>query len=174
MDTVAKNGNLLLNVGPKSDGTIPEQAREVLLQIGDWLHTNGEAIYGTRPFALFGEGPTKAPKNSTEKNKDIQSYTPEDIRFTASPDHRYVYAIALGWPPSGSLTMHTLFRGNPYLIAPVCAIDLLGYPGRVSFEQSVYGLHLTLSSAPPSGLPSAAAYVFRLHTNCLPNARLQE
>ena len=171
VDTVSKNGNLLLNVGPKSDGTIPEQAREVLLQIGNWLHTNGEAIYGTRPFALFGEGPTKAPGYSTEKNKDIQSYTPEDIRFTASPDHRYVYAIALGWPSSGSLTMHTLFRGNPYLSAPVCAIDLLGYRDHVQFEQADYGLHVTLPAAPPSGLPSAAAYVFRLHTNCAPHAR---
>ena len=171
VDTVSKNGNLLLNVGPKSDGTIPEQAREVLLQIGNWLHTNGEAIYGTRPFALFGEGPTKAPGYSTEKNKDIQSYTAEDIRFTASPDHRYVYAIALGWPSSGSLTMHTLFRGNPYLSAPVCAIDLLGYRDHVQFEQADYGLHVTLPAAPPSGLPSAAAYVFRLRTNCAPHAR---
>jgi alpha-L-fucosidase len=174
VDTVSKNGNLLLNVGPKSDGTIPEQARRVLLQIGDWLHTNGEAIYGTRPFVLFGEGPTKAPKNSTEKNKDIQSYTPEDIRFTASPDHRHVYAITLGWPPSGSLTIHTLFRGNPYLPAPVCAIALLGYPEPILFEQADYGLRLTLPTAPPSGLPSTAAYVFRLHTNCASPSRRQK
>ncbi len=166
VDTVSKNGNLLLNVGPKSDGTIPEQARQVLLQIGDWLHTNGEAIYGTRPFALFGEGPTKAPKNSTEKNKDIQAFTPEDIRFTVSPDHRYVYAIALGWPPSGSLTIHTLFKGNPYLITPVCAVDLLGHPGLIPFEQADYGLHLSLPIASPTGLLSASAYVFRLHTSC--------
>lgn len=171
VDTVAKNGNLLLNVGPKSDGTIPEQAQKILLQIGDWLRTNGEAIYATRPFALFGEGPTKAPKNPTEKNKDIQSYTPQDIRFTASRDHRYVYAIALGWPASGSLTMHTLFKGNPYLSAPVCAVDLIGDSAHIAFEQADYGLHLTLPDAPPSGLPSAAAYVFRLHMNCAANAR---
>jgi len=166
VDTVSKNGNLLLNVGPKSDGTIPEQAQQILLQIGDWLHVNGEAIYRTRPFALFGEGPTKAPKNSMEKNKDIQSFTPEDIRFTASLDHRYVYAVALGWPLSGSLTMHTLYKGNPYLNAPVCAIDLFGYPNRVPFEQTDHGLHLTLPTAPPTGLPAATAYVFRLHTSC--------
>ena len=171
VDTVSKNGNLLLNVGPKSDGTIPEQAREVLLQIGDWLHTNGEAIYDTRPFVLFGEGPTKAGKNSTEKNKDIQSYTPEDIRFTTSRDHHDVYAIALGWPTSGSLTMRTLFRGNPYLSAPVCSIDLLGSPLQVPFREADDGLHLTLPSAPPSTLPSAAAYVFRLHTQCPSAAR---
>ena len=171
VDTVSKNGNLLLNVGPKSDGTIPEQAQQILLQIGEWLHVNGEAIYATRPFALFGEGPTKAPKNSTEKNKDIQSYTPDDIRFTASSDHRYVYAIALGWPPSGSLTVHTLFRGNPYLASPVCAIDLLGTPGRIPFQQTEYGLQLTLPAAPSAALPSEEAYVFRIQTNCTPAAR---
>lgn len=166
VDTVSKNGNLLLNVGPKSDGTIPEQAQQVLLQIGDWLHTNGEAIYGTRPFAIFGEGLTKAGKNSTEKNKDIQSYTPEDIRFTTSADHRFVYAIALGWPSSGSLTMQTLFRGNPYLAAPVCRVELLGSSQEISFHQEVYGLRLTLPHVAPAGLPSASAYVFRLRTRC--------
>ena len=166
VDTVSKNGNLLLNVGPKSDGTIPAPAREVLLQIGDWLHTNGEAIYGTRPFVLFGEGPTKAPKNSTEKNKDIQSYTAEDIRFTTTRDHRYVYAIALGWPSSGELTVHTLFRGNPYLGVPVCSVDLLGSAGHIPFREADDGLHLALPSSPPPGLPRDAAYVFRLHTHC--------
>ena len=58
VDVVSKNGNLLLNVGPKADGTIPEEARSVLLQMGEWLQTNGEAIYGSRPWVLYGEGPT--------------------------------------------------------------------------------------------------------------------
>jgi alpha-L-fucosidase len=166
VDTVSKNGNLLLNVGPKSDGTIPDQARAILLEMGSWLRVNGEAIYATRPFAVFGEGPTKAPKNSTEKNKDIQTYTPQDIRFTASADHRYVYAIALGWPTSGSLTAHTLFRGNPYLPAPVCSVDLLGTHVSIPFQQTADGLHLTLPVAAPSTLPSPAAYAFRLRTTC--------
>jgi alpha-L-fucosidase len=166
VDTVSKNGNLLLNVGPKSDGTIPAQARTILLEMGSWLRVNGEAIYATRPFAVFGEGPTKAPKNPTEKNKDIQAYTPQDIRFTTSADHRYVYAIALGWPASGSLTAHTLFHGNPYLPAAVCSVDLLGTRDRIPFQQTADGLHLTLPDAAPSTLPAPAAYVFRLRTTC--------
>ncbi len=168
LDTVAKNGNLLLNVGPKSDGTIPEQARAVLLQIGDWLRVNGEAIYGTRPFAVFGEGPTKALKNSTEKNKDIQSYTAEDIRFTASADRRLTYAAVLGWPSAGKLMVHTLFLGNPYLPAPVCAAELLGYAKPIAFSQTADGLHVQLPPESPTELPSTAAYVIRLHTSCLP------
>ena len=161
VDTVSKNGNLLLNVGPKSDGTIPDEARTVLLQIGDWLRINGEAIYDTRPFTVFGEGPTKAPNNSTEKNKDIQTYTAEDIRFT-TPKNRsdIVYAIAMGWPTTGELTIHTLYAGNPYLAAPVCSVNLLGSPQAIPFQQHPDGLRLTL----PATKPNDSAYVFRVQT----------
>ncbi|HEY4381938.1 MAG TPA: alpha-L-fucosidase [Acidobacteriaceae bacterium] len=163
LDTVSKNGNLLLNVGPKADGTIPDEARAVLLEMGAWLKVNGEAIYGSRPFTVFGEGPTKAPKNSTEKNSDIQAYTAEDIRFTTSRDGAVVYATALGWPAHGELTIHTLFRANPYLPAPVCSVQLFGSPGEVAYTQQANGLHLTLPAAAPS---SGIAYVFRIGTRC--------
>jgi alpha-L-fucosidase len=87
VDTVSKNGNLLLNVGPKADGTIPDEARTVLLSMGEWLHLNGEAIYGSRPFMVFGEGPTKGGAKSAEMNNDIQTYVAEDIASppTAAP-----------------------------------------------------------------------------------------
>jgi len=161
IDTVSKNGNLLLNVGPKSDGRIPDQARAVLLQIGDWLHTNGEAIYNTRPFTVFGEGPTKALENSTEKDKDIQIYTAEDIRFTTPKDRPDVlYAIALGWPATGELTIHTLYSGNPYLSASICSVSLLGASEPIAFQQHPYGLRLTL----PAVRPNDSAYVFRIET----------
>jgi alpha-L-fucosidase len=161
MDTVAKNGNLLLNVGPKSDGTIPEEARSVLLQIGDWLRVNGEAVYGTRPFAVFGEGPTTAPKNPTAKNSDIQTYTAEDIRFTTSGDGGVLYATALGWPASHELTIHTLFQGNPYLRTRVCGVHLLGSDSAIDFRQLPDGLHLTV----PAEAPGTIAFVFRI-TKC--------
>jgi alpha-L-fucosidase len=165
LDTVAKNGNLLLNVGPRADGTIPEEARTVLLQMGAWLSLNGEAIYGSRPFTVFGEGPTKAPKNSTEKNSDIQTYTAEDIRFTTSNDGQILYATALGWPRDGSLIIHTLFSANPYLSAPVCSVALLGSDASISFTQQADGLHLTLPSTAPAG---GIAYVFRMKARCAP------
>ena len=163
LDTVSKNGNLLLNVGPKSDGTIPDEARSVLLEMGAWLSLNGEAIYNSRPFTVFGEGPTKAPKNSTEKNSDIQTYTAEDIRFTTSHDGTVLYATALGWPTDASLTIHTLFRANPYLPAPVCSVQLIGSAKGIPFTQQPDGLHLTLPSTAPSG---GIAYVFRIATRC--------
>ena len=163
MDTVSKNGNLLLNIGPKADGTIPEQARTVLLEMGKWLSVNGEAVYQSRPFTVFGEGPTKAPKNSTEKNSDIQAYTPEDIRFTTSRDGKALYATALGWPKSQLIVIHTLFAGNPYLGRAVCSVGLLGSEAHIGFSQHPDGLHLSL----PADAPSAGiAFVFRIQTQC--------
>ena len=162
MDTVAKNGNLLLNVGPKSDGTIPEEVRAVLLQIGDWLRLNGEAVYGSRPFTVFGEGPTTAPKNPTAKNSDIQAYTAQDIRFTTSRDGVVLYATALGWPDSGELIVHTLFQGNPYLPPPVCGVRLLGSDAAISYKQRSDGLHLRL----PTKAPGEIAFVFAIRTRC--------
>jgi Alpha-L-fucosidase/Alpha-L-fucosidase C-terminal domain len=160
VDTVAKNGNLLLHVGPKADGTIPEEAREVLLQMGAWLRVNGQAIYGTRPFTVFGEGPTKGHGDSTQKNKDIQFYTAQDIRYTTSKSGSTLYATALGWPSGGSLTLHTLYSGNPYLSGPVCGVTLLGTGQSIAFEQRTDGLHLMLPSAAPTGLADDIAYVF--------------
>ena len=160
IDTIAKNGNLLLNVGPKADGTIPDEARSVLLAMGDWLNTNGEAIYGSRPFAVFGEGPTKAAKNPTQMNSDIQSYTAQDVRFTTSRDGSVLYATVLGWPTQGSLTLHTLYRANPYLAGPVCSIRLLGSSLPIAFRQGPDGLHLSFRRKTPQG--SDIAYVFRI------------
>ena len=171
VDTVAKNGNLLLNVGPKSDGTIPDEVRTVLLQMGAWLRINGDAIYDTRPFAVFGEGPTNAPANSTQKNHDIQIYTPQDIRYTTSRSGGILYAIALGWPTDGALTLHTLYAANPYLASAVCSVKLLGTNQTISFQQGLDGLHLSLPTAMPASLPSDTAYVFALSTHCSPASR---
>ena len=170
VDTVSKNGNLLLNVGPKADGTIPDEARTVLLQIGDWLRVNGEAIYSTRPFAVFGEGPTKAPKNSTEKNMDVQSYTAQDIRFTTgklASGEPVVYAILLGWPGGGHVTIHTLFAGNPYLTGPVCAAEVLGMDTNPQPLQKADGLHLEIARYVQTGAPADIPYVIRIHTHCV-------
>lgn len=164
VDIVSKNGNLLLNVGPKSDGTIPDEARTVLLQIGDWLKVNGDAIYASRPFTVYGEGNTsRAPRNPMAKGSDIQTFTAQDIRFTTSRDGSILYATALGWPSDGSLLIHTLYRDNPYLQVPVCGVQLLGSPGDIKFAQQPDGLRLTLPAVAPS---KERAYVFHIVTRC--------
>ena len=162
LDAVSKNGNLLLNVGPKADGTIPDEAQAILLQMGAWLAVNGEAIYGSRPFTVFGEGPTLAPKNPTQMNSDVQSYTPADIRYTTSPDGSVVYAAVLGTPAS-QLVLHTFFTANPYLPAPVCDVRLLGSQAPITFSQHPDGLYLTL---PVEATHNDIGPVFRISHQC--------
>ena len=95
VDIVSKNGNLLLNIGPRSDGTIPDEAQNALRDIGSWLRVNGDAIYGTRPWKVYGEGPTKVAAGAFH-DTDTQPYTAEDFRFTKKGD--VLYAIELSWP----------------------------------------------------------------------------
>jgi alpha-L-fucosidase len=166
VDTVSKNGNLLLNVGPEADGTIPEQARTVLLQMGEWLRINGDAIYNTRPFVVYGEGPTKVAGDSTQMNHDIQVYTAQDIRYTTSKSGSILYATALGWPRDATLTLHTVYTDNPYLPSPVCSVKLMGTGQDILFRQQPNGLHLSLPITPPKSLPKNIAYVFAIATHC--------
>ncbi len=153
VDVVSKNGNLLLDVGPKADGTIPVQERNVLLQMGAWLKVNGEAIYGSRPWYVYGEGPTLV--KSSAKNTDRQHYTPADIRFTTH--NGALYAIDLGWPTSGKLQIRTLFHGTPYLNGPVCSVKMLG-GGMLHFSQGADGLFIDL----PKTEPDEPAFTFRI------------
>ncbi len=156
VDVVSKNGNLLLNVGPKPDGTIPQEAQTILLKMGRWLETNGEAIYGSRPWLLYGEGPTTVKSHALYT--DQQQFTPEDIRFTTH--NGALYAIALGWPAAGELRIHTLWQGTPYLDGPICSVQMLGSANTLAAEQRSDGLHIQL----PSKAPDEPAYVFRILT----------
>ncbi len=140
VDIVAKNGCMLLNVGPQADGTIPDEGRLLLLGLGDWLRVNGEAIYGTRPWAVFGEGPTRQAKGGGFSERTDRPYTPEDIRFTQSKDGRTLYAIALGWPADSRLTVRSLAS----VAGKVDRVELVGHTGALEWSQTADGLRVKL------------------------------
>lgn len=99
IDIVSKNGVLLLNVSPRADGTIPLDQQEVLLEMGSWLERHGEAIYGTRPWYTFGEGPTGEPQRQNPGAYHEIRYTSDDVRYTTSGSD--IYALFLGKPEEG-------------------------------------------------------------------------
>lgn len=154
VDIVSKNGNLLLNIGPRSDGTIPEEVQQILLDVGAWLKLNGEAIYGTRPWKQFGEGPTHAVAGSFH-DTETHPYTAEDFRFTEKSG--VLYAIELGWPANNETMIHSLARaaGGGEQIQ---SVQLLGSAASLSFEQLPDGLHIRLPEKPIGKY----AYVFRV------------
>lgn len=105
VDIVSKNGNLLLNIGPKADGTIGDEDTAVLKAIGEWLKINGEAIYNSRVYRISGEGPTKIIEGQFSDGQK-KNYTCEDIRFTVADG--YLYAIALKCSDNGEYCIKTL------------------------------------------------------------------
>jgi len=118
---VSKNGALLLNIGPKSDGTIPEEEQKILLEIGRWLSINGKAIYETHPWKTFGEGPTKIKEGSFTDNEIV--FTPQDIRFTVKD--RNLYVIVMKQPQDNLIKIHSLgqFQSDAFKIN---SVNLLG------------------------------------------------
>lgn len=147
IDIVSKNGNLMLNIPVKGDGTIDSDELAFLQAISTWIPKHGEAICGTRPFEVFGEGPPDVTNNSNFNERNQRQYTAEDIRFTRKGN--VVYAFTFVWPVNGQLTVKTLAKGAPVLPQPVQHVELIG-SGPVKFTQSSEGLRLTITQPPPN------------------------
>jgi Alpha-L-fucosidase len=158
VDVVSKNGNLMLNIGPRADGTIPQGAQDTLRSIGRWLKTNGEAIYGSQPWRVYGEGPTEVVGGTFQDTK-TKPYTAEDFRFTTG--NGKLYAIELAWPVGGKATVHAL-----KLADKVSRVELLADGRNVPFTQDASGLHLTLPTQPVG----SDAYVYRITLAAPPKA----
>jgi len=148
-DVVSKNGNLLLNIGPRPDGTIAEPEIEILEAIGDWLAINGEAIYGTAPWVVFGEGPTLTPAGAFADVKDMR-YGAQDFRFTTMSEvgHDYVYAIAMTNYVGASVRITSFGKASPMLGRPIIDVRVLGAPGAVAWERSDDALVVSVPERP--------------------------
>ncbi len=157
VDIVSKNGNLLVNIGPRSDGTIPEPVQATLRDIGAWLAVNGDAIYGTRAWSKFGEGPTAVVEGAFH-DTEAKPFTAEDFRFTIKGNSLYV--IELGWPKNGEAVIHSLNQMG-LGTSTIASIALLGREGQLKYEQKSDGLHIQLPFE-PSG---KYAYSFRIELN---------
>lgn len=130
IDVVSKNGCLMLNVGPKADGTICPEEAAVLREIGKWLQINGEAIYDTSPYKIFGEGPSNCGGSFQEKF----SFTKKDFRFTYKPDALYVFALM---PNQKNIyRLKTLGSKDDALNYQILGVSLLGRNCNVSFTQT--------------------------------------
>ncbi len=160
IDRVSKNGNMLLNIAPMADGTIPSGQRSVLLGIGDYLKRFGESIYATRAWSSFGEGPTQMGGGSFTTPR---AGTNTDIRFTRNKANTVLYATVLGWP--GSTLNITTLRSTQINLSTLTGVQLLdstagSYVNLPTRTQDSSGLHISM---PSSSAPfSAPAYVVKL------------
>jgi len=164
LDRISKNGNLLLNISPRADGTIPDDQKDILLSMGAWLKKYGEAVYKTRAWEKYGEGPTKmgaahgvfqAPSEGTSK----------DVRFTRSKDNTTLYAILLGWDKDEKEILLTSLSSDSIAVSNLKIVELInGAAGKylpLKFKQDREGLHVSL----PDRRFEEMAYVLVLKFN---------
>lgn len=167
VDAVSKNGNVLIVVPQRSDGTVHDTVVENLLKLGAWLEVNGEGIYATRPFRVFGEGPpvfSEADMESNLKrgydyskfNSRTAHYVPGQLRYTQSKDGKTLYAFGFGHPASGKVLFTELAEGKtPRAIK---SVQLLGSNAEIKWIRTSRGLEVEL----PSELPFSEAYGLKL------------
>ena len=159
VDIVSKNGNLLLSVPLRGSGAIDEKEVAILQGIKAWMDINGESIFGTRPWKVFGEGPlaeASKPINNQGFNEG-QNYTAADIRYVEKDG--VVYATALGWPAGDRMVLENLSAGSPYVEGFVEQVELLGY-GPVDFADDLSALNVTLPDVRPNGIAPVLKVTF--------------
>lgn len=157
IDVVSKNGAVLLSVTPSARGVMPLDVQERLREMGSWLKLNGEAIYDTRPWVIYGEGPQKIVEGHLSERQNADAVA-EDIRFTVGKKGQ-LYATTLDWPADGKLVIRTLSTKENHLKEPVTKVSMLGSKEKLNFKQTEKGLEITF----PSVKPCDHAFVLKIN-----------
>ena len=162
IDTVSKNGNLLMNIPQRADGTIDEHCENLLVDFADWMKINSESIFGTRPWEIYGEGPSELPPRPAppkykilggiNRNSLISPMTSRDIRFTTKG--KVLYAFALGWPRDRTVTIRSLAKPAGKIVS----INLLGSDAKLDWKQTDEALVIHL----PKHQPCQHAITFKI------------
>jgi alpha-L-fucosidase len=139
VDNVSKNGNLLLNIVQRPDGSLDPEVEQMLAQLADWTAIHGEAIYGSRPWLVYGESAVKVKGGNF--GEDFK-YNAKEIRFTTQGPT--LYAIALGWPEDRKIVVRSLAKTAGENVNNITSVSLLGYHGEISWQQTADGLVVTL------------------------------
>ena len=150
IDIVSKNGNMLLNIPMRGDGTIDEAEERFLDGFTQWMDINSEGIYGTRPWIVYGEGPsTQNTGQVSGKISDSEqaAYTAQDIRFTQKG--KDLFAFLLAWPEDGQAVIQSLKVGSGVPPEQIQGIRLLGRPGELTWRQDERGLHVQMTVQKP-------------------------
>ncbi|WP_282035796.1 alpha-L-fucosidase [Saccharicrinis aurantiacus] len=156
VDIVSKNGSMLLNVPPNPDGTIPQEMKDLLIGMGDWLKVNGDAIYKTRPWTIFGEGPTRLPAGGHKIERKKIVYQDTDIRFTKKSDTE-MYAIIMD-SPKKDIVIKTFSTDLGVVNNPIQNVSLLGSDEKLEWERNSKGLVIKA----PKNLPTQHAHSFKI------------
>ncbi len=161
VDIVSKNGNLLLNIPIRGDGTIDEKERAILADIKAWLDVNGESIFGTRTWKIFGEGPLadgNNPINAQGFNEGLK-YSSDDVRFVTKDDK--VYATIMAWPEEKKdYLLKSFAKDAPTYSGEIEKVELLGY-GPVKFSHKPEGLRVSLPEDPTNAIAPVLALSFK-------------
>jgi len=155
LDIISKNGNLLLSVPLRGDGTIDPDEQAFLSGMAAWMAVNGEAVFGTRPWLLSSEGPVKMRGGGFSEGGE-DKLTEHDFRFTTKGNT--LYASAMGWPESGKLTLRTIAADAAGIVGEIRSVHLLGNSQALPFQRTAKGLVVTL----PSQKPCDHAYVLKI------------
>jgi alpha-L-fucosidase len=147
IDIVSKNGNLMLNIPLPGSGWPDEDEIKVLDGLASWISNNGEAIYGTRPWAVYGEGPSTTGQQRRGMGSDVRNYTAQDFRFTKKGDT--VYAFIMRWPDDGKAVIKSLAENSEHFPKKIGKIKLLG-AGNVKYTRDSSGLTVQLPDKQPN------------------------